>query len=112
MDEDRPDWFVGVDWASQTHHVVLIDARGRKIAERGFPHGGEGTAEMTAWIGRQDVYKRQGKGWGALSRKRYERQIDAWSDIKKNGCPEPMNSLPAGKAFPPPLTPPHEGEGG
>jgi transposase len=52
MDEDRPDWFVGVDWASQTHHVVLIDARGRKIAERGFPHGGEGMAEMTAWIGK------------------------------------------------------------
>ena len=23
-----------------------------------------------------------------------------------------MNTLPAGKAFPPPLTPPHEGEGG
>lgn len=52
MDEDRPDWFVGVDWASQTHHVVLIDARGRKVAERGFPHGGEGMAEMAAWIGR------------------------------------------------------------
>lgn len=52
MDEDRPDWFVGVDWASQTHHVVLIDARGRKIAERGFPHGGEGMAEMMAWIGK------------------------------------------------------------
>lgn len=52
MDEDRPDWFGGVDWASETHHVVLIDARGRKVAERGFPHGGEGMAEMAAWIGR------------------------------------------------------------
>lgn len=52
MDEDRPDWFVGVDWASQTHHVVLIDARGRKVAERGFLHGGEGMAEMVAWIGK------------------------------------------------------------
>lgn len=52
MDEDRPDWFVGVDWASQTHHVVLIDARGRKVAERGFPHGGEGMTEMAAWIGK------------------------------------------------------------
>ncbi len=52
MDEDRPDWFVGVDWASETHHVVLIDARGLKVAERGFPHGGDGMAEMAAWIGR------------------------------------------------------------
>jgi len=52
MDEDGADWFVGVDWACETHHVVLIDARGRKIAERGFPHGGEGMAEMAAWIGK------------------------------------------------------------
>lgn len=34
MDEDHPNWFVGVDWASQTHHVVLIDARGRKAEAR------------------------------------------------------------------------------
>lgn len=52
MDEDQPNWFVGVDWASQTHHVVLIDACGRKAAERGFPHGGEGMADMAAWIGK------------------------------------------------------------
>lgn len=52
MDEEQADWFVGVDWASQTHHLVLIDARGRKVAERGFQHGGEGMADMVAWIGK------------------------------------------------------------
>ena len=52
MDEEQADWFVGVDWASQTHHAVLIDARGRKVAERGFPHGGEGMADLVAWIGK------------------------------------------------------------
>lgn len=52
MDEDQPNWFAGVDWASQTHHVVLIDARGHKVAERGFPHGGEGMAEMAVWLGK------------------------------------------------------------
>ena len=52
--EDRGrDWFVGVDWASQTHHVFLIDAQGRKLGERGFTHGGEGLAEMAAWIEKQ-----------------------------------------------------------
>ena len=52
MDEEQASWFVGVDWASQTHHVVLIDACGRKVAERGFSHGGEGMADMFAWIGK------------------------------------------------------------
>ena len=52
MNDEQSNWFVGVDWASQTHHVVLIDARGCKAAERGFPHGGEGMAEMAAWIGK------------------------------------------------------------
>jgi transposase len=43
-------WFVGVDWASQTHHVRLLDAKGYTLGERGFAHGGEGLAEMEAWI--------------------------------------------------------------
>ncbi len=52
--EDRGrDWFVGVDWASQTHHVSVIDAQGRKLGKRGFAHGGEGLAEMAAWIVKQ-----------------------------------------------------------
>lgn len=43
-------WYAGVDWASESHHVVLTDRDGRKIGERVFPHGGEGLAEMAAWL--------------------------------------------------------------
>ena len=53
MEERGRDWFVGVDWASQTHHVFVIDVQGRKHGERGFTHGGEGLAEMAAWIEKQ-----------------------------------------------------------
>lgn len=49
MDEQR-NWFVGVDWASETHHVCLLDAGGGKVGERSFAHGGAGLAEMVAWI--------------------------------------------------------------
>ena len=38
---------------SQTHHVFVIDAQGRKMGEHGFAHGGEGLAEMAAWIKKQ-----------------------------------------------------------
>ena len=47
---DQRQWYVGVDWASESHHVFLTDADGRKIAERAFKHGGEGLAEMAAWL--------------------------------------------------------------
>jgi transposase len=50
MDEEERSWFVGVDWASQTHHVRLSDAKGRKVGEKVFAHGGVGLAEMAAWI--------------------------------------------------------------
>lgn len=46
---DQRQWYVGVDWASDSHHVFLADADGRTIAERDFRHGGEGLAEMAAW---------------------------------------------------------------
>ena len=50
MDERSRAWFVGVDWASQNHHVVVVDATGRKLDERSFRHGGEGLAALAAWI--------------------------------------------------------------
>ena len=49
MDDERQ-WFVGVDWASETHHVQLSDARSNKLGERCFAHGGAGLAEMAEWI--------------------------------------------------------------
>jgi len=48
--EDERNWFVGVDWASETHHVRVSDARGRKRGERAFAHSGEGLAAMAASI--------------------------------------------------------------
>lgn len=43
-------WFVGIDWATQTHQVCLIDANGRIVGERAFPHGGTGLGEMCSWL--------------------------------------------------------------
>ena len=48
--DDEHNWFVGVDWASETHHVWVSDASGGKVGERAFTHGGEGLAEMANWI--------------------------------------------------------------
>src|SRR5690349_8269939 len=48
--EDERNWFVGVDWATETHHVRVSDARGRKRGARAFAHSGEGLAAMAAWI--------------------------------------------------------------
>jgi transposase len=43
-------WYAGVDWASESHHVFLTDDGGAKIGEKIFRHGGEGLAEMAAWL--------------------------------------------------------------
>jgi transposase len=43
-------WFAGVDWASEIHQVVLVDAHGTVTGERTFPHGGEGLGAMCDWI--------------------------------------------------------------
>ena len=43
-------WFVGIDWASATHQVCLVDAEGNITGERAFPHGGAGLAELCAWL--------------------------------------------------------------
>lgn len=47
---DQKQFYAGVNWASESHHVVLTDGDGRKIGERVFRHGGEGLAEMAAWL--------------------------------------------------------------
>jgi hypothetical protein len=43
-------WFAGVDWASEIHQAVLVDAHGTVTGERAFPHGGEGLGAMCDWI--------------------------------------------------------------
>src|SRR5208337_4847104 len=47
---NQEQWYAGVDWASESHHVLLTDGDGRKIGEKIFKHGGEGLAEMAAWL--------------------------------------------------------------
>jgi transposase len=43
-------WYAGVDWASQSHHVVLTDDAGARIGEKVFKHSGDGLAAMAAWL--------------------------------------------------------------
>ena len=43
-------WFVGVDWASQSHQVCLLDAHGEGLAQRAVTHGGAGITELCDWL--------------------------------------------------------------
>src|SRR5918994_1664430 len=43
-------WFAGVDWGSQQHQVCLLDAAGKVVGERVFPHGGAGLAALCGWL--------------------------------------------------------------
>ena len=47
---DELRWYAGIDWASESHHVFLTNDEGRKVGEKIFRHGGEGLAEMAAWL--------------------------------------------------------------
>ena len=43
-------WFVGIDWATQSHCVCLLDAEGRPAGQRDFAHGGAGLTELRDWL--------------------------------------------------------------
>src|SRR5712692_3953172 len=47
---EEVDWFVGIDWASQSHQVCLVDARGECLGERAIAHGGPGIEELCDWL--------------------------------------------------------------
>jgi transposase len=47
---DDHQWFVGIDWATQSHSVCLLDAEGRRVGEREFAHGGAGLTELRDWL--------------------------------------------------------------
>jgi transposase len=47
---DDARWFAGIDWASRAHQLCLIDAGGKILGERSFAHGGDGLAELCAWL--------------------------------------------------------------
>lgn len=48
--DDQIHWFVGIDWGSEQHRVCLLDAAGKCVAERDFPHGGAELLEMCTWL--------------------------------------------------------------
>jgi transposase len=43
-------WFVGFDWAKEQHRACLIDADGKRIAERDVTHSGTGLSEFCNWL--------------------------------------------------------------
>lgn len=47
---DDPDWFAGVDWASENHQATLLNSKGEVKGERTFPHGGAGLSAMCDWF--------------------------------------------------------------
>ena len=44
------EFFAGIDWGSETHHVFVVDGDGKTIGQRAFGHSGAGLAEMTDWL--------------------------------------------------------------
>jgi transposase len=50
MMSDQVRWFVGFDWATVEHRVCLLDAEGKRVAERAARHGGSGLLDLCAWL--------------------------------------------------------------
>lgn len=46
MSEQEYRFYVGVDWASETHQVCILDRDRRRVAERVVPHTGAGLAAL------------------------------------------------------------------
>jgi hypothetical protein len=59
-------YYVGVDWADQTHAVWVVDERGTKITARTVPHTAAGFSE---WGRELDEWCAQGiERWAAIER--------------------------------------------
>ena len=43
-------WWVGVDWGSQEHQIVLVNAQGERVRERRILHSGLAIAECIDWM--------------------------------------------------------------
>ncbi len=46
MSEPEYQFFVGVDWGSETHVVCVLDRDRRRLVERSFPHSGTGLTAL------------------------------------------------------------------
>jgi len=59
-------YYLGVDWADQTHAVWVVDESGTKIAARAVSHTAEGLGE---WGRELDEWRAQGIDlWAAIER--------------------------------------------
>src|SRR5262249_24751855 len=59
-------YYLGVDWADQTHAVWVVDERGTQLTARTVPHTAEG---LSAWGRELDEWRAQGiERWGAIER--------------------------------------------
>jgi transposase len=59
-------YYLGVDWADQTHAVWVVDERGTKLTARTVPHTAEG---LSAWGRELDEWRAQGIDlWAAIER--------------------------------------------
>ena len=47
---DDVQWFVGIDWATRSHRVCLLDVEGRHVSEHDFAHDGAGLTELRDWL--------------------------------------------------------------
>jgi len=47
---DEIGWFVGIDWASESHQVCLLDVSGQPVGARSVRHGGTGLGELCDWL--------------------------------------------------------------
>ena len=47
---EKISWYVGFDWAVQKHRACLLDAEGKRVAERDVEHNGVGLAEVCSWL--------------------------------------------------------------
>jgi transposase len=45
-----PDFFTGIDWASEKHDVWVTDGTGRRLGYKIFAHSGEGLSALCAWL--------------------------------------------------------------
>jgi hypothetical protein len=62
----RVRYYLGVDWADQTHAVWVVDERGTKVALRTVPHTAAGLSE---WGRELDEWRAQGiELWAAIER--------------------------------------------
>jgi transposase len=43
-------WFVGIDWGSQTHQVSVLDQARQRVGERVVDHDGTSVAHLAAWL--------------------------------------------------------------